>query len=66
MQVTWTQRWKLCGFGFCHMMLNASGGNVMGQVEKLVETKTNTTPVVAAICGVVTRDCTCVLSDLIA
>ena len=33
-------------------MLNASGGKVTGQVEKLVETKANTTLVLAAICGV--------------
>ena len=31
-----------------------------------VETKTNTTLVLAAICGVGTRDCTCVLLHLIA
>ena len=65
MQVTWTQRLKPCGFGFCQMMLNASGGKVMGQVEKLVETKANAT-LLLAICGVGTRDCTCVLLHLIA
>ena len=46
--------------------VETSGGNVVGRVEKLVETKRNTTLVLAAICGVGTRDCTCVLLHLIA